>query len=315
MNRIHRRSFPLFLVLAIIIGSGLAAAGEIGTSTDADKGVITITKGDRELLKYQFTPSPYKVYVKQWSTPNGRQVLRDSPHDHVHHHALMYAIGADDVDFWVENPNGKPGSQLPRGQPAVTVSDADGAKRATISQAIDWTCADGKRRLFEKREITLDLDTIPGASLLQWQTRFTPAEGLDKAELWGRHYFGLGLRMVQSMDAVGTFINSAGETGVQVRGTEYVVPAAWCAYTAPVDGEPVTIAMFCHKDNVRHPTKWFTMTKHFAYLSATLNLWKEPMTLTANKPLDLRYGVVLWDGKIEKDVIQQAYDTFGGTNQ
>jgi len=285
-------------------------AADTGTSTDADQGVITITKGDRPLLKYQFTPSPYKVYVKQWYTPNGRQVLRDSPHDHVHHHALMYAIGADGVDFWGENPSAKPGSQLPRGEPKVTVSDAEGAAAATISQTIDWTGADGKRRLLEEREITLDLDAIPGASLLEWKTQFVPAAGLDKADLWGRHYFGLGLRMVPSMDNVGTFINSTGETGVHTRGTEYVVPAAWCAYTAPVDGAPVTIAMFCHQDNVRHPTKWFTMTKHFAYLSATLNLSKEPMTLTAHKPLDLRYGVVLWDGKVEKDAIQKAYDAW-----
>jgi hypothetical protein len=314
MNRIHRRSFAAFLVVGIIIGSGPAVAGEPVSSTDAERGVITIAKSDRPLLKYQYTPAPYKVYVKEWFTPGGRQVLRDSPHDHVHHHALMYAIGADGVDFWVENPNGKPGSQLPRGEPAVTVSDGDGAEGATIAQTIDWTGADGKRRLFEKRRITLDLDTIPGASLLQWQTCFTPAEGLDKTELWGRHYFGLGLRMVQSMDGVGTFVYSADATGDRVRGTEYVVPAAWCAYTAPVDGEPVTIAMFCHRNNVRHPTRWFTMTKSFAYLSATLNLWKEPMTLTPDKPLDLRYGVVLWDGKIEKDAIQQAYDTWSKTD-
>jgi hypothetical protein len=294
----------------LLAASGIAAAAELSTSTDDDQGVITITKGDRELMKYQFTPSPYKVYVKQWSTPNGRQVLRDSPHDHVHHHALMYAIGADDVDFWVENPNGKPGSQLPRGEPKVTVSDADGQQTATILQTIDWTGADGKRRLLEERQVTLDLDAIPGASLIRWEARFTPAAGLDTTKLWGRHYFGLGLRMVQSMDNVGTFTNSTGDAGVHVRGTEYVVPAAWCAYTAPVDGEPVTIAMFSHKDNVRHPTKWFTMTKHFAYLAATLNLWKEPMTLTADKPLDLCYGVVLWDGKIEKDAIQQAYDAW-----
>jgi hypothetical protein len=306
----HRQSTLGYLLFVTFTGSSLVCAGEIGTSTNADQGVITVTEGDRAVLKYQFTPSPYKVYVKEWSTPKGRQVLRDSPHDHVHHHALMYAIGADGVDFWVENPNGKPGSQLPRGEPVVTVSNADGAQRATISQTIDWTGADGKRRLLEERKITLDFDTIPGASLLHWQTGFTPAAGLEKTELWGRHYFGLGLRMVQSMDAAGTFAYSADEKGVHVRGTEYVVPAAWCAYTAPVDGEPVTIAMFCHKDNVRHPTKWFTMTKHFAYLAATLNLWKEPLTLTADKPLNLHYGVVLWDGKIPKDAVQQAYDAW-----
>jgi len=88
--------------------------------------------------------------------------------------------------------------------------------------------------------------------------------------------------------------------------------ADWCAYTAPVDNKPVTVAMFDHPENARHPASWFTMKTPFAYLSATLNLAKEPMTLTAGKPLRLRYGVALWDGKIEAGQIGRAYQTWVG---
>ena len=53
---------------------------------------------------------------------------------------------------------------------------------------------------------------------------------------------------------------------------------------------------------------WFTMTKPFAYLSATLNLHKEPITLSAGSPLVLRYAVVLWDGRIGPQEINRLYE-------
>ena len=65
--------------------------------------------------------------------------------------------------------------------------------------------------------------------------------------------------------------------------------------------------MFDHPDNARHPATWFTMTKSFAYMAATLNLSKEPMTLVADRPLHLRYGVVAWDGAVSENVIRKAY--------
>ncbi|MBW7939136.1 MAG: hypothetical protein H3C63_10135, partial [Candidatus Omnitrophica bacterium] len=48
-----------------------------------------------------------------------------------------------------------------------------------------------------------------------------------------------------------------------------------------------------HKDNPRFPATWFTMTQPFAYLSATLNLSREPLAVKKGEDLDLRYLIVL----------------------
>ncbi len=81
-----------------------------------------------------------------------------------------------------------------------------------------------------------------------------------------------------------------------------MTPARWCAYSSRADGKPVTVALFAHPSNPR-PTHFFTMSEPFAYLGATLNLWKEPLDLKAGAPLDLRYGVAVWDGDVpESDV-------------
>ena len=53
-------------------------------------------------MVYEFAPYTYKAYVKELYTSRGNNVLRDSPHDHLHHHALMYGIKVNGVNFWEE---------------------------------------------------------------------------------------------------------------------------------------------------------------------------------------------------------------------
>jgi hypothetical protein len=65
--------------------------------------------------------------------------------------------------------------------------------------------------------------------------------------------------------------------------------------------------MFDHPDNPRHPATWFTMARPFAYLSATLRLHEEPLKLVSGKPLTLRYGVALWDGRPETAQIDELH--------
>jgi len=142
-----RRPFALFSVLVLLTLPTTVPAADLQAVEDG--GAVTIQDGDRVLLVYRSTPSPYKVYVKQWYTPAGLQVLRDSPHDHVHHHSLMYAIGAEDVDFWGEHARYNPGKQVPRGDDSVTVVETDEQSHATIRQTIDWIDKDGNRLLLE----------------------------------------------------------------------------------------------------------------------------------------------------------------------
>lgn len=313
MNRGHAfcaKNMPavFFFILSSIAPTMSVFAADLQSVRDND--TVTIKDGDRVLLVYRSAPGPFRVYVKELYTPGGLQVLRDSPHDHVHHHALMYAIGAEETDFWGEAPQHKPGKQVPRGEDDVTVEEVGGKRCATIRQKIDWIGVNGDRLLVETRTLRLNPDSIPGASLLTWDSHFELAEGRDSVKLWGRKYFGLGVRFVTSMDKVGEFLHATEDAGQAASGSDKDLRADWCVYTAPVDNKPVTFAMFDHPENPRHPATWFTMTSTFAYMSATLNLAGEPMTVLAGKPLRLRYGVALWDGKIEAGHIGRAYQAW-----
>ena len=281
----------------------LAAAAETGQQVKDDGQSVSIGSDGRTVLEYRYAKVPFKPYVKQLSTPGGVQVLRDAPHDHLHHHALMFAIAADGVDFWSETPGcGRQVSQVIEN----TRTDAtDGRSTAAFSERLDWVGPGDAKRLQERRTLRLHAGPALKATLLTWQSHLETPAGKPSVKLTGSHYFGLGMRFVKSMDKEGRFFNSEKGDGQLVRGSERVTPAKWCAYVSKVDDRPVTVAMFDHPKNAR-PAHFFTM-RPFAYLSATINLWKEPVELKAGAPFDLRYGVALWDAEIDAAQVAEVY--------
>lgn len=283
----------IITVCTIIV---LAVSNILAIDVVKNNNNIVMSIDGKPRLEYRFADVPFKPYAAQLYTPNGVAVLRDAPHDHLHHHSLMFAIAADGIDFWAETPNC--GKQIQK----QIETGAD-----SLTQQLEWRTVDGKAVLSEERTVKLLQNKDVTATLLTWHSRLQPATGKDEAKLTGSHYFGLGMRFVTSMDKVGTHMNSSGEPGELVRGDEHVGPAKWSAYSAPASDKPVTIAVFDHPSNLRHPARMFTMLTPFAYISATMGIWKEPYILKSSKPLDLCYGVALWDGTVDNNTIEQTY--------
>ena len=275
--------------------------------------VMRVDAGTRPVFEYRHAGAKFKPYVKRFWTPGGVNLLRDSPHDHVHHHALMFALAADGVDFWSERP--VCGRQVPRATRAVPARARGGvgAKAvvmAGVEQDLEWISKDGKALLVEKRTVTAADPKVVGASLLTWRTRLEVAPGKDAVKLEGQHYFGLGLRFVQTMDQIGRFRAAGkGSTAPEVvRGTEKLRRSLWCAYTAEIaKGKPVTVAMFDLPKNPRSPATWFTMTKPFSYLAATVDVWRQPLKLEKGKSVAFCYGVAMWDGDVSPEAIEAVY--------
>lgn len=274
------------------------SASPRGLRVTTDRSSIRVSEGSGALLEYRRGDVPFKPYVKRLLTPGGVNVLLDAPADHKHHHGLMLAIGVEKADFWSEASAEVPGAQRERSTRELPSRERGGLSWAGFSQELDWTDTRDRRVLMrEHREVHVTRADDAGATLLTWKSRLEPPDGKTSAQLWGRHYFGLGMRFVRSMDKKGRFRNAGGTEGKVVRGDERLAPSRWCAYTAEVDGRPVTVAMFDHPENPRHPATWFTMRSPFAYVSATLNLKEKPMTLAGDRPIELSYGVALWDGR------------------
>jgi hypothetical protein len=288
---------------------GAAAAPGFAQTVMAAGGLAEI-KDDRGMrVQYVYGGegfTAFKPYVRQLLSPSGVNPLRDNVADHIHHHALMYAVAVDGVDFWSETK--ACGRQVQRGI-STAARSVNGQKALAVTAEIDWTKADGKTLVATEKR-TIELYSNPkatGTTLAGWRTRLAPPAGAESIKLTGGHYFGLGMRFVKSMDNASTFTfadpNAVSQT---VRDDERLTPSAWAACTGQVDGNTVTVAMFDHPDNPR-PALWFTMGKQFSYLSATINLWKDPMVVKAGQELDVCYGIAVWDGQATREQIDTAY--------
>ncbi len=304
--------WPAILSAALVAGAlpmpGAALAQQLRIEQRNDQ--VVLRDGQRTMLVYCAAPGPCKPYVKEWFTFGGLQVLEDAPPDHAHHHGLMLAIGVDGVDFWGEAPAEKPGRQVPRGRIAANCQSSSQNGRttshATIEQTLDWQDAEGTPLLEEVRTIAWHRLPEAHAVLMTWTSRLAPPAGREGIELWGRHYFGLGMRLGPTGEKPPEFINSSGEPGQLVRGSERLCRATWCACLGVIGGQKFTAAAFDHPDNPRAPATFFTMNQPFAYLSATLDLNSAPLKLPAGKSITLRYGLALWDGHVDAGEIARA---------
>jgi hypothetical protein len=271
---------------------------------------VTVSAGDKLVLEYLFGGVSFKPYARQALSPGGVNVARDQVADHIHHHGLMYAIKVDGVNFWEETP--ACGKEIHKGFSGVKTESRDGVSSATCTEQLEWAAADGKALMQETRQLTVYRAADIPASLLTWKATLAPAEGKPEIKLGGNHYHGLGIRFLKSMDKGGEHFTPEGKVnGEVVRGDELLTKGTWCAYAAEVDGKPVTAVMFDHPGNPRKAL-WFSMTQPFAYLSATMNLHREPLPVKAGEPVVLRYGVAVYDGKVKADEIDKLYQRWLG---
>jgi len=311
--RTYRYFAAALLAVAVFMTQPNTSFAENPIRVTTEENVISIRTGSSELLRYGYRNVPYKPCVQQLFTPDGINVLRDSPADHKHHHALMFAVSVDGLNFWEEQK--QPGRQKHKSFCDVTVGENNSIPCGGFTEKLDWVNPGTDELLLnESRAIQVCRLDDSKATLMNWQSEFAVPAGKDSATLSGSHYFGLGMRFVQSMDTGGEFRNSSGKAGEVVRGDERLTRAKWCAITAEADGKPVTVAMFCHPDTVamfchpdnpRNPTHWFTMAKPFAYLSATMNLHRKPLKIDSGQPLELHYAVALWDGRVENGQVDR----------
>ena len=298
------------LVLALLLPQVARARTDLQIVVDANS--LLVRDGGGGLLRYRYGGVPFKPYVQELFTPAGINVLLDAPRDHQHHHALMFACAVNHVDFWGEAPTPPgghfeplPGRQRHLGYDDLVVTGPPAERRVRFGESLRWVVPPNDDPvLVEDRTITAERTAGPAATVLTWESRLSVPPGTESVTLSGSHYHGLGLRFIRSMDATGEFRNPDNDPGVVFRGEERLVRSRWCAYTAQADGRTVTVAMFDHPDNPRHPATWFVMAKPFAYLSATMRLHEEPLTLQAGRPLTLRYGVALWDSRPETAQIE-----------
>jgi hypothetical protein len=279
---------------------------KVGYRIQSENKIVVLYYNGKKLLLYTWIDSLFKPYVKELFTPAGLNVLLDSPDDHKHHHGLMLAYKVDGLNFWEETDDS--GHQISTGLSKIFSSSKGMPEERGFSSNIHWSDPkDGSVLLQENRIIRGEFNQRLEVNLYDWQSQIIVADSKSAVSLAGAHYNGLGMRFVRSMDNAGRFVTAQNKMGEIFRGQERLIVDRWCAYLSQVENQKVTIAMFAAPGNPRDLNTWFTMKVPFAYMSATMRLHENPMTLQPGEMLSLRYGIALWDGHTETQLIEEVY--------
>ncbi len=257
-----------------------------------------VSWNQRPVMVYAFAPTQFKPYVKELSTLTGVNILRDAPSDHLHHHALMYAIRVNGINFWEEVP-GSGVQRVVKTTAPIAGKDAQGHPTASLTQTIHWVATtnaflpDTSRAalLVEDRTLTVTINEASQEAALQWQSSFTV--GSSPVTLGGANYFGLGMRFRSEFDAVAKHLNAGGAPDLS-DGKQDVSAHPWGSVSFDAAGLMASVAVYGDPKNAHGNACYFTMQRPFAYLAATQGLEKEEIKYAPGEKFNLNYLVAVW---------------------
>jgi hypothetical protein len=285
-------SLPLVALMLLVAGVSSAQS-----PLRLDAGVATnawiVSHQGQPLLRYVFNPRQAKPYVAEFSAPGGRNILRDAPFDHLHHHGLMYAIKVNGLNFWEEVS----GNGVER---VIETSATESGGTATLRQVIHWVAPQDAfladttpaALLIEHRTLVLTVDAATREAALVWKAEFEVGRKTNEVALTGATYHGLGMRFRQDLDKLADH-SYAGRKPDLVKRQE-VSPAKWASVSFATPDQPATIALVPHPANTRGDGAFFSMITTFPYLSATQLLDKEPLVYHSGDKFTLCYLVLLY---------------------
>ncbi len=304
----NKRSVYNIMLALLVSALPLTLSGQENQLTlgmQTQNAQVVVTENDKPILVYQYQHVPKKPYVLEWYSPAGENILRDAPDDHPHHHGLMFAITVDEVNFWEESETGGIQQHVRLNQTEVVTENDSGT--AVFNELLEWRSADNAElMLIENRQIQHYVEPDVSYRLLTWTSELHAPADREQVLLSGTSYHGLGLRFPAWMDVVGRFTFSSDMSNEAIDGEHRLAQASWISYSVASGDNQKTVAMFNAPSNP-HPALWFMMDDPFAFLSATIDLWRTPLELHANAPVTLTYGVAVWDEIVDVDSIEAVY--------
>lgn len=293
------------VLLGLLWVCGCAGGGH-AASLEVERGMVesewVVRHEGKVVCRYSYVPGRYKPYVKELAGVDGRNVLRDAPSDHLHHHALMYAIGVNGLNFW-EEAAGAGVQRVVESRAGLPVVRGDGVVEAGFEQVLHWVSpgdaflADSSSRalLVERRHLVVRVDEVRGDVILDWESEFQVGTVTNEVVLGGANYFGLGMRFLSELDSVAVHFNEGGRLDLG-EGRQDVSQHPWTAVGFERGGWEATLVVMGDPGNGGGDSYFFCMRTPFAYLCATQRLDVVPRRYGAGDTFSLRYGVVVMSG-------------------
>lgn len=294
-----------FCMLCSILFSVVVSAESVNLSMTDE--FLSFFSGPRKIADYRYAKVPFKPYIKRFFTPSGLQVLEDAPHDHLHHHGIMFAVAVNDKNYWEEIE--KSGRQIHQKFSNIHISEKLPIPMSSFFEELIWKSPDRDiPQLTEIRKISSGYWEQENANIILWETQLENPSDTDIARLTGHHYFGLGIRLLTTPLENVEIITPVEDNLENVRGDEYLRNSPWCAIVVKNEMGTFTLLIVDSPESIRFPARWFTMRMPFVYISATRNLWKEPIEISPQNKILCKNALVLWDGVKTKETLEKAVE-------
>ncbi len=309
------------VLIALCLGqssrTALAAGFEFRAASEPS--TWTISYEGKPILVYAFNPQKFKPYVKELRTIKGENILRDAPFDHLHHHALMYAIRVNGINFWEETSGNGVEKPVETPPPVLDFVEREGRRlpQGQITQLLHWVAPQDAflpnnapvALLLEHRTLTLTVDPQSQEVALQWKSQFEVGPKTNTVVLAGANYHGLGMRFLQELDKLAVH-SLAGTRPDLSNSRQEVAPAPWATVSFDAPSHPATIALAGHPSNARGDATYFNMLTPFAYLAATQDLDKEPLVYHSGEKWELNYLVLLYPEAKPSETLRQRVESW-----
>ena len=276
---------------------------------DSQRFVVHSHNENFVYLDYQYRSAANKPFVSTLCGPSGRNLLENSPGDHLHHHGIWWGHGdVNGVDFYLELPHDLPHGSIDHVAFTQTIDDRP---RFGFDQLLAWVDHTGATLIDERRLLlltfrdsdhyTVDLDST-------YRARSDLAFGDTKESVLP------GIRVAETMtgDVGGCITSSEGVTGEKAT---FGQPARWVDVSATRRmvylREEITegIACFDHPANPGHPTHWFTR-EYGPFSPFEGHHFYEDRTLHQGASLRLRHRLLIHRGPASEAGLDDHYATY-----
>lgn len=301
-------------VLSFLIGYAACLSGA-GVTFEDLPGRMEIKLDGKQLTTFHYDSKWDKPFLYPIRTASGEVISRGWPiepragetEDHAWHRGFWWAHGdINGDDFWREKPHPSTSRTVIDGKPAAK-GDALEVKLGLIGTRAGRRLGTVVERYAFRRD---------GANILIDTTITVHADGGQALRFGDSDDGGFAFRLSDEFreDRGAKLTNSAGQSGTkEIWGK----PAKWVHYSAKVNGKPAGVAVLDHPSNLRHPSRWhargysLNSANPFALGSFTEDKKNDgSYTLPAGKQLRFRYLVVIHEGDLSPDGIEQYFVKF-----
>ena len=286
------RVIIIFLLNFSVFTSGCNISDQKKQNTELEKVQIVTHEKDKKVdiivdgqlfTSYIYSDTLEKPVLYPIKTASGSIVTRGYPldkkagerYDHPHHLGLWFNYGnVNGIDFW-NNSSAIPEDRKQHYGTIVhqSINEASGGEKGVLRVSMDWVNSDGDVLL--KENTTYVFLARDSSRIIDRTTKLTAQH--DTVSFNDNKEGMIAVRVTRALElptdnpvkltneegrpedeptinneAKGDYLSSEGKEGSEVWGTR----AKWVKLYSTIEGEPVSIVILDHPENVGYPTYW-----------------------------------------------------------